>query len=621
MDRPESLSSPSGDDILIERDVMIPARDGVRLATDIYRPKSKGPVPVILERTPYDKTATSRSERTATDPAPHSRADVASYFVEQGYAVAYQDCRGRFKSEGEFVKYLGEAEDGYDTIEWLAARSWCNGKVGTMGLSYAAHTQAATACLNPPHLACMILDSGGFANAFRGGIRQGGAFELKQATWAYKHGLQSPLALADPDIRRALEAEDISGWFTRMPWRAGRSPLRWVPEYEGYLLEQWSHGTFDAFWRQLGLYAEGHYDEFADVPTILMSSWYDPYPLTATTNYMGLKARGKGPLRLILGPWTHGNRTTPFSGDVDFGPKAIVDGNLDIDFLALRLHWFDRWLKGDGPGESRVPEVSYFLMGGGSGRRNAKGLMDHGGEWKEATTWPLAETRYRPFYLHRDGGLTESPPASSADPLVYQYDPRHPVPTIGGTITSGDPVMEGGAFDQCEDARFFGCQPPYLPLESRHDVLCFETAPLAQDVEITGPIVVRLWISSDCPDTDFTVKLIDRYPPCADYPRGFAMNVTDGILRVRYRDSWDRPALMTPGQIYEIKIEPFPTSNLFKAGHRIRLDISSSNFPHFDVNPNTGEPEGQNRRTAVATNRVYVDRDRPSHILLPTIPS
>lgn len=612
-------------DVAVERDVMIAMRDGIRLATDIYRPArgsrpAAGRFPVILERTPYDKSAQSRSERSVSDVQPKPRAEVAAFYVRRGYIVAFQDCRGRFKSEGQFVKYLGEANDGYDTIEWLARQPWSSGKVGTMGLSYAAHTQAAAACLNPPSLACMVLDSGGFASAFRGGIRQGGAFELKQATWAYKHALMSPSVKADPLTRRALEAEDIGNWFTRMPWRAGQSPLRWAPEYEEYLLEQWTHGTFDDFWRQIGIYAEGFYDRFADVPMIHMSSWYDPYPLTATGNYTGLKALGKGPLRLILGPWTHGDRTMSQVGDVDFGPAAVLDGNLDDDFATLRLHWFDRWLKGLDNGIEREPEVRYFVMGGGSGRRNDIGLLDHGGRWKSSSTWPLPEAELRNFYLHADGSLSDAFQETGEGPLVYQFDPKNPVPTIGGAIASGAPIMEAGAFDQVEDGRFFGCKPPFLPLESRPDILVFETAPLAQDLEIAGPIVVRLWVSSDGPDTDFTVKLIDRYPPTTDYPRGFAMNLTDGILRARYRASWEKPTLLAPGEIYEISIEPFPTGNLFKAGHRLRLDVSSSNFPHFDVNPNTGEPEGRSRCTRIATNRIFVDRDHPSHIVLPVIP-
>ncbi|MGH2588653.1 MAG: CocE/NonD family hydrolase, partial [Dehalococcoidia bacterium] len=235
--------------------------------------------------------------------------------------------------------------------------------------------------------------------------------------------------------------------------------------------------------------------------------------------------------------------------------------------------------------------------------------------------WPLPDTRVTPYYLHGDGTLSPEEPSGNAEPRAYTYDPRHPVPTIGGTISSGAPVMEGGAFDQREEPRFFGSRPPYLPLATRPDVLVFQTPPLAEDLEVTGPIVVRLWVASDCPDTDFTAKLIDVHPPNEDYPQGFAMNLTDGILRMRYRNSWEQPSLMTPGEVYEITITPFPTSNLFVRGHRIRLDISSSNFPHFDINPNTGGPEGTDQSVRVATNTVYVDRGRPSQVVLPVIPA
>ena len=604
---------------------MVAMRDGVRLATDIYRPARDGkPIegrfPVIIERTPYDKTVPSRSEKRVGDTKPMSRRQVAAPFVQRGYVVVYQDCRGRHKSEGEFVKYLDDAADGYDTLAWLIEQSWCNGKIGTMGLSYAAHTQGALACLNPPGLACMFLDSGGFSNAYQGGIRQGGAFELKQATWAYRQALESQDA-EDPIIRAALDAEDMCDWFGRMPWRKGQSPLRWVSEYEDYLFEQWTAGTFDDYWKQAGIYAEGFYDDFADVPMVHMSSWYDPYPRTATDNYLGLQARGKGPLRLILGPWTHGDRILSYAGDVDFGADAMLDGSLAEDFVALRLRWFDYWLRGEKNGVGDEAQVQVFVMGGGSGRRNADGRLDHGGAWRSAEDWPLPGTEFRNYYLTPEGGLMPEEPSGDGDAISFDYDPKDPVPSIGGTITSGAPVMEGGAYDQVEGPRFFGCAPPYLPLASRPDVLVFETPPLEQDVAVVGPVRIKLWISSDCPDTDFTAKLIDLYPPNEDYPRGFAMNVTNGILRCRYREAWESPEMMEPGKIYEIAIEPFPTGNLFKAGHRIRLDISSSDFPHFDANPNTGEPEGLARRTRVATNTVHMGKPHPSHVVLPIAPA
>ena len=618
------MSAAAPYDVVIERDIPVLLPDGTRLALDIHRPARGGvPVeggfPVILERTPYGKSVPSRSELDRGRDKPFGRAEVAADFVRHGYVVAYQDCRGCHASDGRFVKYLSEGEDGFDTVAWIARQPWCDGRVATMGLSYAAHTQAALACLAPPALAAMVLDSGGFSNAYRCGIRQGGAFELKQATWAFNQAKESPLAQSDPTVLAALEAQDIRAWFTRMPWRPGRSPVAAVPEYEDYLFEQWTHGTFDAFWRPLGLYAEGFYDRFADVPQVHMSSWYDVYVPTAIGNFTALKALKRSAMRLIMGPWLHGDRTLSHAGDVEFGPNAPIDGNIAENWRVFRRRWFDHWLKGIDNGVDREPAVRLFLMGGGSGRRTAEGRIDHGGRWIAAADWPLPETRFVPYHLHADGRLDPAAPAEAA-PLAYRFDPTDPVPTIGGALTSGKPVFEGGAFDQREAARFFGCTRPGRPLADRDDVLVFETAPLGEELAIIGPITVRLFVSSDAPDTDFTAKLIDVHPPTPDDPEGFAMNLTDGILRCRYRDSFEAPSPMEPGRIYEIAIEPFATANLFQRGHRIRLDISSSNFPKYDVNPNSGEPEGSAERKRIATNRLHLDPAHPSHILLPIVP-
>lgn len=282
----------------ITSDVMVRMRDGVHLATDIYRPMRggsplPGPYPVILERTPYGKTVVSRSELTAQDPVAKSRAEVARYFVSRGYVVIYQDCRGRYQSEGEFVKYLSDGLDGYDACDWIVHQPFSNGKIGTMGLSYAAHTQGALACAGAPGIAAMFLDSGGFANAYQDGIRQGGAFELKQLTWAYRAALESPAVTGDPMRLKAMRDIDIRDWFARMPWKRGQTPLSLAPEYESYVYDQWQHGTFDSFWKQLGIYAEGFYDRFCDAPMVFMSSWFDPYPRSASDNYAALSRRKK----------------------------------------------------------------------------------------------------------------------------------------------------------------------------------------------------------------------------------------------------------------------------------------------------------------------------------------
>ncbi len=490
-----------------------------------------------------------------------------------------------------------------------------------MGLSYAAHTQGALGCTNPPGVAAMFLDSGGFSNSYQGGIRQGGAFELKQVTWGYNNGLVSPVVQNDPLRLADMKAIGLRAWFARMPWKRGHSPLTPVPEYENYVYDQWEHGSFDDFWKQVGIYAAGYYDQFVDAPMVHMSSWYDPYPRTASENYIGLSRRKKSPVRLILGPWTHGDRSLTYAGDVDFGTAATLDGNLAPDYLTIRLRWFDAWLKGEKNGVADEPPVRLFIMGGGSGAKNAAGRMDHGGRWRAEKDWPIPDAANTPYYLHGDGVLAPRMPATGAAPLSFDFDPQHPVPTIGGSVTSGEPVMTGGAFDQTEGPRFFGSREPYIPLAVRPDVLVFETPVLTADTEVTGPITAKMWVSSDRLDTDITIKLIDVYPPSADYPQGFAMNLTDGILRLRYRTSWEKPEMLQPGIPAEVTVTAFPTANLFRRGHRIRLDVSSSNFPRFDVNPNTGEPEGRGLTRQVARNTVYLDRERPSHVVLPIIPA
>ena len=592
-------------------------RDGVRLATDIYLPAGGGPFPVVLERTPYGRNEASRSERTAADPSPQPRRAVAAKFLEHGYAVVYQDCRGRYGSEGRFVKYLSDGEDGFDTCAWIVQQPWCDGRICTMGLSYAAHTQAALGCLDPPGLVAQVLDSGGFCNSWTAGIRQSGAFELKQATWAYNNALVSPEAQADPVMHAALAAEDVRDWFTRMPWKRGHSPLRHHPDYEAYLLEQWHHGAFDAYWQQLGVWAEGWHDRYSRAACVHMSSWFDPYPLTATGNYMGLKRAGRGPQRLILGPWTHGNRSETRIGDVELGRDATLD-SLAGDWLSYRVRYFDHVLRGIDDGE---PPVRVFVLGGGSGRRTADGTLDHGGRWIAASDWPLPQAQPVPYFLHNDGTLSPQRPPGDAAPLRYDFDPRNPAPTIGGNFSSLEPVATAGSFDQVEAPRFFGCHAPYLPLASRPDVLAFQTAPLERAVCVAGPIEAELFVATDAPDTDFTAKLIDVHPPSEDYPRGYAMLLTDGILRLRYAEDPASPRLRTPGEVVRAVVTLFPTANLFAAGHRIRLDISSSNFPKFDVNPNTGEAEGSSQRRRIATNTVFADAARASRVTLPILPA
>jgi putative CocE/NonD family hydrolase len=610
---------------LMLRDLMVPLRDGVALATDVYFPADPaldGPLPVIFERTPYGKHLPSRSELSVSDAQVKSRAEVALHFVQQGYIVVFQDCRGCYASQGVFSKYVNEAEDGFDTCAWIVAQPWSNGRIGTMGLSYAAHNQAALASLGAPGVVAMFLDSGGFSSAFQGGIRQGGAFEMKQATWALNRALELALARGDQALAERLREVDMQDWMSRSTeWSIGHSPLSAAPEYEAYFFEQWAQGDFDDYWRQAGLYAAGYYANFPQAAMVHMSSWYDPYSRTASENYAGLRATGHEPVHLILGPWIHGNRSFTYSGDVDFGVASTLDAYLGTSFLDIRLQWFEQHLKQVPNARLALPPVSLFVMGGGSGRRNAAGRIDHGGAWRAEQDWPLPGTQWGLFFLQGDGTLQRQPPLDEQRALEYRYDPRQPVPTVGGAVTSGEPYMFGGAFDQRESPLVFGATEPYRALSERDDVLVFETPVLEHDVEISGVVRAQFWVDSDCLDTDFTFKLIDVYPPNEDYPQGYAMNLTDGILRARYRDSWEQPSLMEAGVCYELTIEAFPVSNLFVSGHKIRIDISSSNYPRFDCNPNTGEADGASTRTQVARNRIFMDRHHPSHVVLPLAPA
>jgi hypothetical protein len=355
---------------------------------------------------------------------------------------------------------------------------------------------------------------------------------------------------------------------------------------------------------------------------IHISGWYDPYTAGAINNFVGLSKIKTSPVRLLVGPWLHARNASTSAGEVEFGPDAAITDFGD----AFHLRWFDAFLKGARTGVIDEPRVKLFVMGTGDGHKDPHGRLYHGGFWTTASDWPLPQTNDMRYYFQPDGALGTDLPRSGAPPSVYSYDPRSPVPTIGGSFTTQAGLVAGGAFDQRERPfigdpakGFFGSTPPYLPLSARSDVLVFQTEPLKEQMDVVGPIVVRLFVSSSAVDTDFTAKLVDVYPPSQDFPSGFAMNLTDGIVRARYRNAPDRAELMKPGVVYELAIEPFPTANVFKKGHRIRVDISSSNFPRFDVNPNTGEPLGLSRRTVVADNSVWHDREHPSHIVLPVV--
>ncbi len=530
-----------------------------------------------------------------------------------------QDVRGRYASEGEWYPFGNEGPDGVETVAWARGQPWCDGRVATIGLSYSSCTQTSLAALDPPGLAAQFV-SQGFHNYHTASMRQGGAFEMRFFLYAFMMALTSREAMADPATRAAMQQawSEVRSWLRHTPPKAGLTPLRHVPSYERWLLDVWQHGDYDEYWSSRPGYSiEGLYDRHADVPLYLCGGWYDSYARSTVTNYVELSRRKRGPVRLVMGPWIHGtaNLDLSYAGDADFGPDAPLGYDL------FRLRWFDAVLKGARTGMLETPPVQIFVMGGGSGRRlPGSGRLDVGGRWRFEREWPLARTEPTPFYLQPGGGLSRRRPPSGAAPSRYVFDPRDPVPTIGGNISVGYDVMPGGGFDQRGGPHVYGARDR-LPLSARRDVLVFSTPPLEDDLEVTGTVAVKLWAASTAPDTDFTAKLIDVYPPNGDYPDGYELNIGDSIIRARYRASRTVPELMEPGTVYEFTITLYPTSVVFQAGHRIRVHISSSNFPRFDINPNTGGPLGLEQAMQTAVQTVFHDAERPSHVLLPVIPA
>lgn len=595
-------------DVVVHKNVMVPMRDGVKLATDVYLPaKDQSPLPeklpAILTRTPYNKDGT---------------AGTARYYAARGYAFVAQDTRGRYNSEGVWHMLNDDGRDGYDVAEWICRQPWSNGKIGMIGTSYVGGTQHAMAMEKPPGLVTVIpVDA--MSNLGYQSMRNAGAFELRFWNWIFSiAGPNGSRQARDPATAATLREmmENRRSYLANFPLRRGTTPLKHIPEYEDWLVEAIRHGANDEFWKQNNVL--DYTDRYKDVPVYLVSGWYDSWGGNNTANYMALSKRIKGPVYLIMGPWIHGSQGSSAHGQVSFGPAAAIP-----DPLAWRLEWYDHWLKGIankvGKEAPFATPVRIFVMGTGDGRKTADGRLHHGGHWRDEQEWPLGGTRYTRFHLHAEGRLSTGRPDAPRASTSFTFDPKSPVPTIGGNISSGNGIMLQGAWDQRGGEHVWNFPDP-IPLSARNDVLVFQTEPLEDDLEVTGEIEVKLWASSSAPDTDFTAKLIDVYPPNPDFPGGFDLNLGDGIVRARFRDSLKQEKLMQPGAVYPLTIKLYPTSNVFKRGHRIRLDVSSSNFPRFDVNPNTGEPLGDHRRTAVAVNTVYHDRDRPSHVILPVIP-
>ena len=549
----------------IQIDVKVPMRDGVLLSADIYRPNEGSPFPTLLVRTIYDNQG-------------ENLVDWASRFVKRGYAVVMQDCRGRFDSGGEFSPYFQEAEDGYDTQEWIGAQEWCDGNIGTFGTSYVGFTQSATAPLASKYLKALVPTVSQQDNY--GHWRIDGALQL--------HVALNFINMAGRTMQRgARNLMNSEEFYRRLPLISAIDDIADIPFYRQVI----EHDAFDEFWKA---YSMRYGYATIEAPAYIVTGWYDNLVHEGFKLYKGWSTEARSAdarrlSKLLVGPWLHGPIGTPAPGPVDYGPDAVMD------FAEDQLRWNDRRLKGIDNGMDDEPPVHIFVMG-----ENV---------WRFENEWPLARTRYTSYYLHSGGGantmfgdgtLSESAPAGDEPVDTYSYDPENPVWTLGGQIMAIQMTVAGP-----QDRR---------PMERRQDVLVYTTEPLERDVEVTGPISLVLHASTSARDTDFTGTLVDVHPD------GKAINICEGLLRTRYRDSIEEPSLITPGEVYELTVEIWETSNMFKAGHRIRLEVSSSNFPRFDRNPNTGNRPGMDAEMQVADQTIYHDGQRPSHLVLPIIP-
>jgi uncharacterized protein len=575
------------------RDVMVPMRDGVKLAADVYLPARAGtgaPVrlPTLISRTPYDKSGL--------------RAE-AEWYAQHGYAVVAQDVRGRFRSEGTFYPFIQEGPDGYDTIEWAAAQDWSNGKIGTFGASYLAWDQYRAAMERPPHLVAMFANVGG-AEFYQEFAYPGGAPNLAWGIWIAKSAETSPPAQTNADAKRVLTSilQNPAEWFRQSPQQRA-SVFQPFPVHRRIYQDYITHTQYDDYWRDPGFSTPAGWQRIKDVPILFISGWYDYFGNGVLKNFVQLSKLQKTEKQLVMGPWPHGVGGSA-CGDGFFGNAALTS------VRELTLAWFDRWLRDQAPG-SLGETVRYFRMGGGNGAADERGRRTHGGTWLTAAAWPPPSGRALTLYLGGDGRLIRDRAADAA-PRTFTYDPADPVPTIGGRYGVGGWTPNCFQNQVCRPG-ILGCNNSE-PLAARSDVLVFATEALPDDLEVTGPVRARLWVSSDAPDTDFTAKLIDVAPD------GYAAILADGQFRVRYRDGFSRERPLKAGEIAAVDIDLGATSNLFAKGHRIRVDISSSNWPQVDINPNTGAPVNANQSSRKARNTVYLDGKRASYVELTVVP-
>jgi uncharacterized protein len=582
------MSSTPERSIALERSIRIPMRDGVLLAADLWRPVAADgtenePVPVLVCRTPYNRAMLGTA--------------AAEHLARAGYAVIQQDCRGRFESDGEgWCPVELDAADGYDTVEWAAAQPWSNGRVGMAGASYMGYVQWQAAVAHPPSLVAIFPETAA-ADYWDPIFGPGGAFRVaNRVGWtllvameeARRQGLDDPVLDELRDAVAALEPGDILGRAAVMAPVVQRlqlhRPLRDIPFFAR--AAPWFRDYFEHDQRDdpawLRSNPRSHYTTI-DLPAIHVGGWYDVQLSNTLLAYEGMRDRAATPharehQRVIIGPWAHWGITETRVGDLDFGAESV----LDVD--ALRVAWFDHWMRGVPSSVVDEPPVRLFVMGDDA--------------WRDEHEWPLARTVWTPWYLHSDGELSVAAPPADDPPDVYTYDPRDPVPTIGGRLL-GTGGARPGPIEQGDVA-------------SRPDVLTYTSDVLTDDIEITGPVRAVLWASTSAPDTDFTAKLVDVHPDGCSY------NVCDGIVRARSQ----HPIPLVAGAAYCFTIDLVATSIVIPAGHQLQLQVSSSNFPMFEANPNTGNPAGSDRDVDLrpAHQRVLHDATHPSHVVLPVIP-
>ena len=580
-----AVADPSKGPCTVTRQVDVPAkmRDGVTLLADVYRPVEAGSYPVILMRLPYDKSTAQMYVYASPE-----------FYASHCYIVAIQDVRGQYASQGTFYAFRDEMNDGYDSVEWAAALPDSSGKVGMYGFSYVGATQWLAAVMQPPHLA-VIVPAMTSSDYYDGWSYEGGAWSLAfEESWPiFTIALASARRTGDQSsVAKILDAAGkIAQTYNHLPLTDYPWLSPGVPNIAGYFYDWLSHDTWDDYWQQWSI--RKRYGR-VQVPALNFAGWYDVFLNGSIENFVGMRKEGGSDVarsapRLVIGPYIH----FPWKakvGDADFGFEAVnpIDG--------LQLAWFDRWLKGKDNGADREAAVRVFVMGVN--------------RWRDAADWPIPGTVFTKYYLHSlgeantrfgNGRLDIDAPAADEPADHYRYDPTDPVPSRGGHSCCTPEVAPVGPYDQAE-------------IEQRADVLVYSTSVLQQSVEVTGPISLTLFAASSAVDTDWTAKLVDVYPD------GRAINLNNGIIRARYRDSLEHTSPISPAQTYKYVINIWPTSNVFLPGHRIRLEISSSNFPQYDRNPNTGHPFGVDAVMQPADQTIYHDAQHASFVMLPIIP-